>query len=81
MIVQRLNSIIGKLIHPNQASFISGRQIVNNIIVDQKMLYAFKRSKSKMGVIIKKIGMEKPLIGSTRILTKHNLIEVGLLLN
>lgn len=51
--------IMCKIISPNQASFILGRQIIDNIMIVQEMLHYFNKSKSKKGMIMWKIGLEK----------------------
>lgn len=59
VIVQRLRPVMSKLICPSQASFIHGHQITDNIVVVQEMLNAFNRSKSKWGMVMWKIDLEK----------------------
>lgn len=52
---------MGNLVCPNQASFILGRQITDNIVVVHEMLNFFNRSKSKKGTVMWKIDLEKAL--------------------
>ncbi|BBN67603.1 Polynucleotidyl transferase, ribonuclease H-like superfamily protein [Prunus dulcis] len=48
-----------KVFSPAQASFIPGRQIVDNIIVSQEVLHKFRNSKGKKGFITWKIDLSK----------------------
>ncbi|BBH04509.1 transposable element gene [Prunus dulcis] len=48
-----------KIVSPAQASFIPGRQIVDNIIVAQEVLHKFRNSKGKKGFIAWKIDLSK----------------------
>ncbi|BFG18452.1 hypothetical protein CerSpe_047260 [Prunus speciosa] len=59
IIVQKLRPFMQKVISPAQASFIPGRQIVDNIIVAQEVLHKFRNSKGKKGFIAWKIDLSK----------------------
>ncbi|XP_021826800.1 uncharacterized protein LOC110767533 [Prunus avium] len=59
IIVQKLRPLMQKIVSPAQASFIPGRQIVDNIIVAQEVLHKFRNSKGKKGFIAWKIDLSK----------------------
>jgi len=42
-LVNRLKTVLGKLISPNQSSFVPGRQISDNIIIVQEILHSMRR--------------------------------------
>lgn len=43
----------------NQASFVPGRQSVDNVVVCQEMLHTIGLNKGKKGVMIIKLDLEK----------------------
>jgi len=45
VIVNRIKSILDKVVTPTQASFVSGRQITDNIVIAQEMLHTMRRKK------------------------------------
>lgn len=57
--VQRLIPLMSNLVCPNQTSFLPGRQIADNKVVVQETLNMFKRSKSKKGIVMWKIDLDK----------------------
>lgn len=59
MIVSRLRLVMEKLISPNQAIFVPGRKILDNVIEVQKMLKHYNNSKSKKGMVMWKIDFKK----------------------
>lgn len=59
VITNRLKPLMNDLIGPNQASFILGRQIVDNIVMAQELLHSLQRRKGKQGAMIIKIDLEK----------------------
>ena len=58
-ITNRLKEIMGKLITPNQSSFVPGRQIVDNIIIYQEVLNSMRRNTSGKGYMLIKVDLEK----------------------
>ena len=59
VIVQRLRSLMPKVVSPNQVAFIPGRQIQDNIVVAQEVLHKFKFIKGKQGYVAWKIDLAK----------------------
>lgn len=47
VLVKRMKPILGKLIHPLQASFIPGRQAADNIIIAQEFFNSTRKSKAR----------------------------------
>ena len=58
-ITNRLKEIMGKLITPNQSSFVPGRQIMDNIIIYQEVLNSMRRNTSGKGYMLIKVDLEK----------------------
>ncbi|KAL6227986.1 hypothetical protein ACLB2K_001940 [Fragaria x ananassa] len=59
VVVARLRPYLSELIGTNQASFIPGRQISDNIIVAQEVLHKFQHSKGANGFLAWKIDLSK----------------------
>ncbi|KAH1072633.1 hypothetical protein J1N35_024961 [Gossypium stocksii] len=59
VIVNRLKPIMSSLITANQTSFIGGRNIMDNVIIDQKVIHLMWHKKGKNGWMAIKIDMEK----------------------
>ncbi|KAK0578928.1 hypothetical protein LWI29_018508 [Acer saccharum] len=59
IIVQRLRSLLPKLISPNQVAFIPRRHIQDNIVVAQEAFHKFKSMKGKKGYVAWKIDLAK----------------------
>lgn len=55
----RLKKAIPRLIEPHQSSFISGRQITDNILVYQEVLHFMKKKQGALGYMVLKIDLEK----------------------
>lgn len=59
ILVNRLRPLLDKIVGPNQASFLPGRQTIDNVIVTQEIIHALENSKSKKGGLVFKIDLEK----------------------
>lgn len=59
MIVNRLKAVLKDIVAPNQASFIPGRQSIDNVIICQEVIHSLKYSKAKKGGMILKLDLEK----------------------
>ncbi|KAE8680493.1 hypothetical protein F3Y22_tig00111388pilonHSYRG00178 [Hibiscus syriacus] len=59
VLVNRLRPLLEDLVNPLQASFISGRQATNNILLAREMVHGIKRFKGKNGLVAMKIDLEK----------------------
>lgn len=59
IIVSRIRPLMQNLISPNQVSYVPGRNISDNIMVAQEMLYKFKKSTGKNGFFAWKIDLSK----------------------
>jgi len=57
--MNRLKTVLGKLISPTQSSFVPGRQISDNIIIVQEVLHSMRRKQGKVGYMAIKIDLEK----------------------
>ena len=55
----RLKPFLNDLIHPYQASFISGRKASDNVIMVQEIIHSMTLSHSKVGYMAVKIDLEK----------------------
>lgn len=58
MIVNRLKPILSDLISPTQASFIPGRQIIDNVVIAQEVLHSMSEKRRRKWIVIK-IDLEK----------------------
>jgi hypothetical protein len=59
ILVLRLKPFLNDLIHPYQASFISGRKASDNVIMVQEIIHSMTLSHSKVGYMAVKIDLEK----------------------
>lgn len=59
VIVAWLRPLLGKLVSPNQVSFIPGRHISDNIMIAQEMIHKCKQSKGNKGYMIWKVDLSK----------------------
>lgn len=57
--VERLKSVISKLIGPAQASFIPGRLSTDNIVLVQEAVHSMRRKKGRKGWMLLKLDLEK----------------------
>ncbi|GKU94254.1 hypothetical protein SLEP1_g7776 [Rubroshorea leprosula] len=59
LIVLRLKNKIGNLISPFQASFISGRSGMDNVLILREMVHSFSKRKGRVGDMIVKLDLDK----------------------
>ncbi|KAG7567714.1 Ribonuclease H domain [Arabidopsis thaliana x Arabidopsis arenosa] len=59
MMVNRLKSVISKLIGPAQSSFIPGRLSIDNIVLVQEVVHSMRRKKGRKGWMLLKLDLEK----------------------
>ncbi|GKV40167.1 hypothetical protein SLEP1_g47835 [Rubroshorea leprosula] len=59
IIVLRLKPIMDSLVSPMQASFIPGRNGVDNVTLLREFIYSFSRKKGRQGEMIIKLDLEK----------------------
>lgn len=59
VIVSCIKPLLQNIISPTQASFVPGRQIVDNIVIVQELLNKFRNSKGKKGFLTWKIDLFK----------------------
>lgn len=78
IIVQRLESLMPNLISPFQSSFISGRNIQDNIIVAQGLIHTMRNVNRKKGFFANKVDIEKAYNRLNWNNIQNVLIEVGL---
>ncbi|KAL4383428.1 hypothetical protein GQ457_15G011540 [Hibiscus cannabinus] len=66
VIVNRLKPLMPHLVSPTQSSFISGRSITDNIIINQEAIHSMRLSKAKNGWLAIKVDLEKAFDRSAR---------------
>lgn len=59
MVVNRLKEVWKVLISLFQASFVPGRQTIDNVVLCQEVLHSLQHTSSKKGGIIVKLDLEK----------------------
>lgn len=59
VIVSRLKGAWSSLISPYQASFISGRQALDNMVLRQEFVHSMRHTKARKGSVIIKLDLEK----------------------
>ncbi|KAL4273826.1 hypothetical protein GQ457_13G020550 [Hibiscus cannabinus] len=59
IIVRRLKHLMSLLTDPSQTSFISGRSITENIILNQEIVHSMGSKKTKQGWMATKVDLEK----------------------
>ncbi|XP_040372858.1 uncharacterized protein LOC112194030 [Rosa chinensis] len=59
IIVARIRPYMQKLVSPNQVSYVPGRQISDNIMIAQEVLFKFKKSAGKKGFFAWKVDLSK----------------------
>ena len=55
----RLKEIMQGVVGPNQSSFVSSRQIVDNVVLYQEVLHSMRLKNSRKGIMTIKIDLEK----------------------
>ncbi|XP_028785542.1 uncharacterized protein LOC114741444 [Neltuma alba] len=59
ILVKRLKGILGRLVAPNQVSFVPGRHIQDNIIVTHELLHSMRSMRGRKGFFAIKVDLEK----------------------
>lgn len=59
MIALRLREYIGEVVSPNQASFVPGRHIQDNIIIAQELIHTMDKLKRSRKFMVVKVDLEK----------------------
>lgn len=77
-LINRLKKLLQEVISPFQSSFVSGRQISDNIIILQEVLHSFRTKKGKEKAMILKIDLEKAYDMLSWEFIQDTLTEVGL---
>ncbi|KAL5727971.1 hypothetical protein ACHQM5_001105 [Ranunculus cassubicifolius] len=57
--VERMKPIVARVITPNQAAFISGRSIMDHVLLVHEALHTFNKMKRKEGAVMIKIDSNK----------------------
>lgn len=78
-LVNRLKSIMSKLTSPNQVSFVSGRSILDNIIISQEEIHSMRTTKDQTGWMAIKVDLEKAYNRIRWDFLHDTLLIVGLL--
>lgn len=59
MIVNRLKGVLNDIITPYEASFVLGRQSVDNIVISQEVVHTLRYTRAKKGGKVLKLDLEK----------------------
>lgn len=59
VLTNRLKRTMPELVCPNQSSFVSDRQITDNIVIYQEILHTIQTNKGQTGYMVMKINLEK----------------------
>jgi hypothetical protein len=59
LMVNRLKTIIPKVVSPFQTGFVPGRNITENIVIAQEMLYNMTKMRSNVGFFVMKVDLSK----------------------
>ncbi|XP_019152396.1 PREDICTED: uncharacterized protein LOC109149189 [Ipomoea nil] len=78
IMAQRLKLIMPEVVSPNQGSFVSERQITDNIITYQEILHTIRTEKNQPGYMVLKIDLEKAYDRLDWSFIRNTLQEVGL---
>lgn len=81
VIVNRLRSLMMKLVKQNQASFMMDRNIIDNIIITQEAIHSMKSFKGRKYGMILKINLEKAYNKIRRGFLEDTLSEASFLIN
>lgn len=71
IVANRLKPLMGKLVGPNQASFIPGRQASDNMIIVQEILHSMKKRKEENERWPSKWTWERHMLGQLELLGKN----------
>lgn len=78
LIANRLKTILSELVTANQASFVSGRQSMDTIIICQELIRSLRYTKARRGGMIVKLDMEKAYDRMEWSFVKETLRDAGL---
>lgn len=78
VIVSRLRSLMQELVSPCQASFVPGRQGLDNAVICQEYAHSFRSTKSRRGAVIIKVDLEKAYDRMEWAFIEHTLVDTGL---
>lgn len=59
MIALRLREYLGSIVSPNQASFVPGKHIHDNIIIAQELIHSMDKLKRSRKFMLVKVDLEK----------------------
>lgn len=59
ILVNKLKSVVSKLIGEFQASFILGRSTIDNVVVDKELIHSLSKKKGRKGSFVLKVALEK----------------------
>lgn len=78
VVIDRLKSIMPKVVLPNQVSFIPRRYITDNIIIAQEIAHSMKNKKGKKSWMALKIDLEKAYDRIRWNFIEDTLLDIGL---
>nr|KYP48048.1 LINE-1 reverse transcriptase isogeny [Cajanus cajan] len=78
VLAQRLRQVMGKLVHPNQCSFIPHRHSKDNIIIFQEVIHSMRYKSGNKGWMAIKIDLEKAYDRLKWNFVKDTLQDIGL---
>jgi hypothetical protein len=78
IIVNRLKTIVAKVVSPFQTGFVSGRNITENIVIAQEMLHTMVKMRSKLGFFAIKVDLSKAYDRINWNFLYKVLVEVGI---
>ena len=59
IIVARIHPLLSNLISPVQAAFVLGRRGLDNVLINQELIYSIDKKKGKVGYMAIKVDLEK----------------------
>ena len=59
IIVARIRPLLSNLISPVQAAFVLGRRGLDNVLINQELIYSIDKKKGKVGYMVIKVDLEK----------------------
>ncbi|KAE8691145.1 hypothetical protein F3Y22_tig00110893pilonHSYRG01320 [Hibiscus syriacus] len=77
IIVRRIKQVMPILIMPNQTSFVAGRSITENIIINQEVIHSMRQLKTKQGWMAIKMDLEKAFDSLRWEFIQDSLTEAG----
>lgn len=77
-LTNRLKKIMSSIIGPYQSSFVSSRQITDNILIYQEILNTMRRKNGRMEMMVLKIDLEKAYDRIAWDFVRDTLAEIGL---